>query len=193
MCLRGLDPCEPFLISPDRLKFISGAIKSAISTLEIIINDSDISSAIIGMPFYLVTTISYAAVFLMRVHSDWRGAGFPLTYGQVVPLLQGVIDLLGTFDDYVKHVALYIGKGLSKLLARFKKIEGIHQGWVNRLQDAENVPPPAHDQSDFQLFPVLEPQSDWNEWMLGGSTMVAQLGLDASEWCNVGMQDPGIL
>ncbi|KAG9250326.1 uncharacterized protein F5Z01DRAFT_629717 [Emericellopsis atlantica] len=154
VCLRGLSPSQQYLISQERRIFIDRAIESASAVLRLILDDSDMRRAIIGVPLYLLTTIAYAAIFLMKVQSEWRAAGFKIAYNEVVSLLEAAVAVLNDCHACARHVAHYLGKGLGAMLVKFKEreaayqaqqqpqqpwLDSAHLGWNEWMQDAADV------------------------------------------------------
>ncbi|KAH7363480.1 hypothetical protein B0T11DRAFT_329451 [Plectosphaerella cucumerina] len=154
VCLRGLSPSEQFLVSPERRGFIDTAIESASAALRLILDDPDMRRAVVGVPLYLLTTIAYAAIFLMKVQSEWRAAGFRIAHDEVVPLLEAVVAVLNESRACARHVAHHLGKGLGAMLVKFKEREAMHQA---QLQQAQQPWMDAHA------------QAGWSDWMLAGA------------------------
>lgn len=53
-------------MSPERRQFVNKAIASATAAVDLILNDHDMRTSIIGVPLYLLTTMAYACLFLMK-------------------------------------------------------------------------------------------------------------------------------
>lgn len=125
ICLRGLRLTGPHSISNERREFVNIAIVSATSILSLILDDPDMRRAIIGVPLYLLTAITYASLFLMKVQSQWKQAEFDIRYEQVVDLVQRTIGMLNNARQYVRHVTHYVGAGLDSLLRKLQEHERI--------------------------------------------------------------------
>lgn len=121
--LRGLSPSAQALVSADRKAFTNLAIGSAEAALRLILGDTNMRRAVIGVPLYLLTTISYACMFLVKVRLHWKHAGFALRGDEVVRLVEEVVVLLDETKPYVRHVAHYIGRGLNTILQKLKEEE----------------------------------------------------------------------
>ncbi|OLN87248.1 Transcriptional activator of proteases prtT 2 [Colletotrichum chlorophyti] len=174
ICLRGLNPSDPsdqYAMSEERRQFINLAIASANAALELILTDVDMRRAVIGVPLYLLTTIAYAAMFLMKVHAQWKPAKLDVHYEEVVSLIDRVVVLLEESHRCVRHVAHYIGRGLSNMLDKFKE-----RGPQERQQAVGGQP--AQPGQPGQPMPqvwnegdMVQQQLDWNHWMFGGDMM----------------------
>lgn len=99
------------------------AIASATSTLTPILDDPDMRRAVIGVPLYLLTAITYACLFLMKVQSQWNQAEFDIDYGRVVELVERTIAMLNNARQCVRHVTHYIGTGLNSILQKVQERE----------------------------------------------------------------------
>ncbi|KAH7150229.1 hypothetical protein B0J13DRAFT_549766 [Dactylonectria estremocensis] len=164
ICLRGLNPSSQYLISSERRAFVNLAIQSATSALELILDDPDMRRSVIGVPLYLLTTLSYASMFLMKVQLHWKQADFSLRGDEVVLLIERTVILLNETRKCARHVAHYIGRGLNNMLQKVKE----------RDRQDEQVTP----SSDPALaVPWLETQrngwqsTDWTGWAFDGDMM----------------------
>lgn len=127
VCLRGLNPDIHRLITPERKGFINTALKSASASLHLILDDPDIRKAVIGVPLYLLTTIAYASIFLMKVCSKWKANNFEVSSVEVVELIEAIVSLLNDTPDCPRHVNHYIAKGLHSMLEKFRSGETMTQ------------------------------------------------------------------
>ncbi|KAF7555616.1 hypothetical protein G7046_g6518 [Stylonectria norvegica] len=154
-CLRGLSPSGHYTISSERRHFIDIAITSASCALELILDDSDMGKAVVGVPLYLLTTIAYACLFLTKI-SQWKLANFNMCHEDVILLLERTVDLLHNTRHCVHHVGHYIGKGLSDML---KKL---------RLRESEDSQSSQANQPE-QQWTEMDPWNgqEWQSWMVG--------------------------
>lgn len=162
VCLQGLQPTDDYLISLERQDFINTAVESACAALRLILEDSDMRRAVVGVPLYLLTTIAYSSIFLIKVCSSWRAVVVHLSVEDVVNLVGPIISMLNATQAYTRHVAHYIGQGLGTMLDRLKSGESANE--VLMPQNASNrtweVP---QDSRSVQ-------QQDWDlgyGWMMG--------------------------
>lgn len=95
--------------------------------LTLILDDPDMRRAVIGVPLYLLTAITYACLFLMKVQSQWKQAEFNITYGRVVQLVEGTIAMLNNGRQCIRHVTHYIGIGLNGILQKLQERESQKQ------------------------------------------------------------------
>jgi hypothetical protein len=165
ICLRGLSPSAQSLISAERRSFTNLAIESASSALTLILQDVDMRKAVIGVPLYLLTTISYACMFLVKVRLHWKHAGFALRGEDVISLVEEIVVLLDETRPYVRHVAHYIGKGLNTILQKLKEREAQSQQESPARNEVPVVPwTEGHGNSGWQ-------GSDWSSWVFGIDAM----------------------
>ncbi|KAL7769782.1 hypothetical protein ACKLNR_001166 [Fusarium oxysporum f. sp. zingiberi] len=162
VCLQGLQPTDDFLISLERQDFINTAVDSASAALRLILEDSDMRRAVVGVPLYLLTTIAYSSIFLIKVCSSWRAVVVHLSVEDVVNLVGPIISMLNATQAYARHVAHYIGQGLSTMLDRFKSGESARN--VLMPQD------PNNRTSEVPQDSRPAQQQDWDlsySWMMG--------------------------
>ncbi|OAQ70985.1 fungal specific transcription factor [Pochonia chlamydosporia 170] len=169
ICLRGLRPSEQFRMSNERREFVNLAIGSAFGALELILNDPDMRRAVMGVPLYLLTTIAYACLFLMKAQTQWRSANLNIRYENVLSVIEGVVVLLEETSPCVRHVAHYLGRGLNGMLQKFKD----HNA-VDKQQILNGQPVPVA-YADGGVWP------DWNSWMFGTANVPNQFGLDQEQ------------
>lgn len=163
LCLRGISPSAQFIISPERRQFINLAISSASSALQLILDDQDMRKAVIGVPLYLLTTIAFASMLLMKVQSRWKFAQLDISLDAVTSLIEGIISLLNDNHGCVRHLACYIGRGLRTMLDKLKRDEAQEQ---QRLSASQSSP---------QSWVGSNMVQDWNQWMFS-SEMMPQFG-----------------
>ncbi|PMB69641.1 Transcriptional activator of proteases prtT [Beauveria bassiana] len=165
ICLRGLRPSGVYAMSPERRQFVNKAISSATAALDLILNDPDMRASIIGVPLYLLTTMAYACLFLMKCQAQWKSANLNISYEEVVPLIEGAIAVLNATRPCVRHVAHYLGNGLGSMLGKFKEHYNLDMG------KPENGDQSASAQ---QVWPQGEMWPDWNVWMFGNGDLSQQ-------------------
>ncbi|KAK2609098.1 hypothetical protein QQS21_002325 [Conoideocrella luteorostrata] len=170
ICLRGLRPTEQYRMSNERREFVNLAIGSAFGALELILNDPDMRPAVVGVPLYLLTTIAYACVFLMKAQTQWRSASLNIGYEGVVSVIEGIVALLDETSPCVRHVAHYLGRGLNGMLKKFRE----HNA-ADRQQVQQNGQPVPLPYADGGVWP------DWNSWMFGATNMPSQFPLDQEQ------------
>lgn len=120
ICLRGL---STLAIHDPRREFINMAIENATTCLSFVLDEPDIRKAIVGVPLYLSTTITFSTVFLMKVHSNWRSAQLNTNFGLIVDLVERVIKLLSDAKAGDRHVSTHTARGLAHMLKKFKDRE----------------------------------------------------------------------
>ncbi|KAJ3495866.1 hypothetical protein NLG97_g3080 [Lecanicillium saksenae] len=165
ICLRGLRPSGVYAMSPERRQFVNKAITSATAALDLILNDPDMRASIIGVPLYLLTTMAYACLFLMKCQAQWKSAHLNISYEEVVPLIEGAIAVLNATRPCVRHVAHYLGNGLSSMLEKFKEHHHLERP---NLEDKDQSATAQQVWSSGEMWP------DWNVWMFGNGDLGQQ-------------------
>ncbi|KAL1616958.1 hypothetical protein SLS56_011226 [Neofusicoccum ribis] len=120
ICLRGLSHLAP---NDPRREFINMAVENATTCLSFVLDEPDIRNAIVGVPLYLSTTITFSTVFLMKVHTNWRSAQLNTNFGLIVELVERIIKLLGDAKASDRHVSTHTARGLAHMLKKFKERE----------------------------------------------------------------------
>ncbi|KFG78669.1 putative fungal specific transcription factor [Metarhizium anisopliae] len=169
ICLRGLRPSEQFRMSNERRELVNLAICSAFGALELILNDPDMRRAVLGVPLYLLTTIAYACLFLMKAQTQWRSANLNIRHETVASTIEGIIILLEETSPCVRHVAHYLGRGLNGMLQKFKEHNAMEK------QQVQNGQPVPVSYADGGAWP------DWNSWMFGTANVPNQFGSDQDQ------------
>jgi hypothetical protein len=105
--------------------------------LQLVINEPDIRDALIGVPLYLHTMITYAAVFLLKVQQRWKAVRLGTDSILIRDMVDHVIKLLNESRASDRHLSYHIASGLSKMLERLDRSmvpnlerqgDEIHQG-----------------------------------------------------------------
>jgi hypothetical protein len=125
LALRGLSPHQAHLLSEQRREFANLAIANAANNLQFILEDPSIRTSIIGVPLYLHTMITCAAVFMLKVQLRWKSARLSIDLAVTLNLIERVIEMLSMAKASDRHITYHIARGLSKMLHKFKKIERI--------------------------------------------------------------------
>ncbi|KAL4781855.1 hypothetical protein BJX76DRAFT_334326 [Aspergillus varians] len=119
LSLRALSPTNTPVFSMDRKESANIAISSAMACLNMVLEEQDIRDAIVGVPIFTHTMVTFSAVFLLKVAVNWNSAYLSLDSGQVRSLVERVIDLLNCVSAGERHLTRHIARGLSKMLERF--------------------------------------------------------------------------
>jgi len=110
-------------MSLERREFANIAISSAISALVLILEDEPISRSVVGVPLYLLTTIAFAAIFLVKVQLRWKSARLNIDSSQVCTLLERIVDMLSNAKASERHLSYHMARGLQTILGKFKERE----------------------------------------------------------------------
>jgi hypothetical protein len=122
LALRGIQPSTSNL-STSRQQLANLAIKSAISTLEIVLDEPDIRRSVVGVPIYLHTMITYSGVFLLKVQQKWNAFRLEGDPAMILDLVNRAIGMLKEANAGERHLSCYIAAGLRTMLDRFTSWE----------------------------------------------------------------------
>jgi hypothetical protein len=91
------------------------------SILQLVIDEPDIKDALIGVPLYLHTMITYAAVFLLKVQQQWKAARLGTDSVLIRESVEHVIRIFNKEGASERHLSYHIARGLSKMLGRLDR------------------------------------------------------------------------
>ncbi|PLN76299.1 fungal-specific transcription factor [Aspergillus taichungensis] len=119
LSLRALSPTNTPVFSMDRKEAANIAISSAMACLNMVLEEPDIRDAIVGVPIFTHTMVTFSAVFLLKVAVNWNSAYLSIDGRQVRRLVERVIELLNCVSAGDRHLTRHIARGLGKMLDRF--------------------------------------------------------------------------
>ncbi|KAF9893102.1 hypothetical protein FE257_012513 [Aspergillus nanangensis] len=151
LSLRALSPSNTPVFSMDRKESANIAISSAMACLNMVLEEPDIRDAIVGVPIFTHTMVTFSAVFLLKVAVNWNSAYLSLDGRQARHLVERVIELMTCVSAGERHLTRHIARGLSKMLERFDSWENSWQtgqpsigggapGGVDGAADPDDVP-----------------------------------------------------
>jgi hypothetical protein len=117
LALRGIQNTQD--LSTDRREFANIAISCAMTILRLVAEEPDIKAALVGVPLYLHTMVTFAAVFLLKVQQKWKTVRLGTDSGLIKDLVGQVIQLLNGAKASDRHLSYHIARGLGRMLDRF--------------------------------------------------------------------------
>lgn len=111
----------------DRKESANIAISSAMACLNMVLEEPDIRDAIVGVPIFTHTMVTFSAVFLLKVAINWNSAYLSINARQVRRLVERVIELMNCVSAGERHLTRHIARGLGKMLERFDSWEAAWQ------------------------------------------------------------------
>lgn len=106
-------------LSAERKEFANMAVAAAASILTYVQEEEDMRRALVGMPLYFHTMITFAAVFLMKVTTKWTSIpGLNVDPIYNLEVLERVITLFRNSVTSDRHLLPHIAAGLEKILAK---------------------------------------------------------------------------
>ncbi|CAG7923723.1 unnamed protein product [Penicillium olsonii] len=137
LSLRALSPSNTPVFSMDRKESANIAISSAMACLNMVLEEPDIRDAIVGVPIFTHTMVTFSAVFLLKVAINWNTAYLSINARQVRRLVERVIELMNCVSAGERHLTRHIARGLGKMLERFDSWEA---AWQFRDVEGREVP-----------------------------------------------------
>lgn len=127
-------------LSAARKKHAEIAIKSAILTLKIVLDEPDIQASLVGTQLFLHSMITFAAVFLLKIaikvhpacvrgpdgqRNSLAAANIDIDLAHVLEIIEEIANLMISVSRKAseRHVSHHIARGLSKMLAGFREWE----------------------------------------------------------------------
>ncbi|KAL3472675.1 hypothetical protein BJX99DRAFT_212727 [Aspergillus californicus] len=147
-------------MSVERQKRANLAIESAIGTLMVVLDEPDIQRALVGVPLYLHSMITFAAVFLLKIaakgcsnivsgsqsqQNSIASAGLHIDVSYVRALVGRIIELMVSCSKRAseRHLSHHIARGLKKMLTGLEEWErrncGTQQPLVQRPHDHSSM------------------------------------------------------
>ncbi|KAJ5239991.1 hypothetical protein N7468_004610 [Penicillium chermesinum] len=142
LSLRGLSPSNTPSFSMDRKESANIAISSAIACLNMVLEEPDIRDAIVGVPIFTHTMVTFSAAFLIKVAMNWNSAYLSINARQVRQIVERVIELMNCVSAGERHLTRHIARGLGKMLERFDSWEAAWQVGASdgSTVDARDIP-----------------------------------------------------
>lgn len=134
----------------DRKESANIAISSAMACLNMVLEEPDVRDAIVGVPIFTHTMVTFSAVFLLKVAVNWNSAYLNIDGRQVRQLVERVIALLNSVSAGERHLTRHIARGLGKMLERFNAWEG---GWHPHGRELKKRDMPGGANAMAQGFP----------------------------------------
>lgn len=128
-------------MSLERRKRANIAIESAMATLQVVLDERDIQRALVGVPLYLHSMITFAAVFLLKIaakscsngthngaqsqHNSIASAGLLVDVGYVRVLVGRIVEMMVSCSQRAseRHLSHHIARGLRKMLTGLEEWE----------------------------------------------------------------------
>lgn len=133
LSLRGISAGKIGILDWNRREAANAAITAAINTLRLVIEESDIQRALVGVPIFTHSIIAICASFLIKVvvvfgaqdsslNQNLSNHGLNLYTADVLKLVQDLIDVFAVMAEKVshRHLACDIVVGLRDLLKQFE-------------------------------------------------------------------------
>ena len=106
-------------LSAERKEFANVAASAAASILSFVLDEEEMRRALVGMPLYFHTMITFGAVFLMKVSAKWSSVvGMNVEPAYALELLERVVALFKSSIPSERHLLSHIAAGLEKMLAK---------------------------------------------------------------------------
>ncbi|KAL4953360.1 hypothetical protein BDW69DRAFT_165545 [Aspergillus filifer] len=154
-------------MSAERKKRANLAIESAIGTLMVVLDEPDIQRALVGVPLYLHSMITFAAVFLLKIaakgcssiiptrqnqQNSIASAGLHIDVSYVCALVGRIVELMVSCSKRAseRHLSHHISRGLKKMLSGLEE-------WEKRSHGTQQpAGQEAHDNSSM-FKPIIIP------------------------------------
>ncbi|CRG92587.1 Transcriptional activator of proteases prtT [Talaromyces islandicus] len=177
LALRALSPTNTPVFSLDRKECANTAISAAMACLNMVLEEQDVRDAIVGVPIFTHTMVTFSAVFLLKVAVNWNSAYLNIDGRQVRHTVQRVIELMTCVSAGDRHLTRHIARGLSKMLDRFNAWEGWyanHDSATGAAGTGENADNPATLSSTSNTAASASASTSATRSVPGGTNAMAQ-------------------
>jgi hypothetical protein len=152
-------------MSPERRKRANIAIESAIATLQVVLDERDIQRALVGVPLYLHSMITFAAVFLLKIavkscsnqcgqgqSTSISSAGLVIDIPYVRVLVGRIVEVMVSCSQRAseRHLSHHIARGLRKMLTGLEE-------WEKRNGTQQSGGPTPQSETSSLFKPVIIP------------------------------------
>ncbi|CEJ56884.1 hypothetical protein PMG11_05599 [Penicillium brasilianum] len=156
------------VMSPERRKRANIAIESSIATLQVVLDERDIQRALVGVPLYLHSMITFAAVFLLKIavkscsngpnqcgqgsSTSISSAGLIIDIPYVRVLVGRIVDVMVSCSQRAseRHLSHHIARGLRKMLTGLEE-------WEKRNSTQQSGAPTPQSEGSSLFKPVIIP------------------------------------
>jgi len=138
LALRGVNMSTD-KFTPERREFANCAIEAAANIVSYVLEQPDLRRAMVGTPLYVHTMITWSSVFLMKIATNWRVAGFVTEPVWIWTLVDNMIQLLQSTMISDRHVLHYIAEGLQKMLSKSRQLVMARGGLPARSQEPDGA------------------------------------------------------
>ncbi|KAL4884994.1 hypothetical protein BJY04DRAFT_181101 [Aspergillus karnatakaensis] len=154
-------------MSAERKRRANLAIESATGTLMVVLDEPDIQRALVGVPLYLHSMITFAAVFLLKIAAKGcsstvpsnqtqpnsiASAGLHIDVSYVRALVGRIIELMVSCSKRAseRHLSHHISRGLKKMLTGLEE-------WEKRTCGTQQAVGQSSHDSSSMFKPVVIP------------------------------------
>ncbi|KAJ5152938.1 uncharacterized protein N7482_009416 [Penicillium canariense] len=155
-------------MSPERRKRANIAIQASIATLQVVLDERDIQRALVGVPLYLHSMITFAAVFLLKIaaktcsngsnrgerrqNSSISSAGLIIDIPYVRVLVGRIVEVMVSCSQRAseRHLSHHIARGLRNMLTGLEE-------WEKRNSTQQSVKPTPQPERPSLFKPVIIP------------------------------------
>lgn len=162
-------------LSRARKEYAQIAIDSALATLKVVLDEPDIQKSLVGVPLFLHSMITFAAVFLLKIavkgHPTCRignqgnsiaSAGLRIDIPYIQEIVERTVELMVSISEQAseRHLSHHIARGLGKMLEGFQEWDKRNpHGQTAQQQQQRQLQPQQQQPSWLQETSVFNPIS----------------------------------
>ncbi len=153
----------------EMVEIAEAAVTSATYILRTINTDTEIQSYLNGLPLYFDTMIAFAAVFLLKMSTEYSG-GIQVDTGETLALVRQNMVILQNVGSKMrpKHLLIRIADGIRSLVERCQIVNDRN---LSEMKDVSNISvdvmPAQNSGRHGNEFPVEE-DMNWNQGGFAG-------------------------
>lgn len=108
-------------MDPDIKEFINLATTAALNIINLLLEDPGMRRALVGVPLYVHTMLTFACLFLFKVATRWKravGVWVAMDLRSLCTLIERVVECVRTSAAGERHLIHRIASGLEKMVNR---------------------------------------------------------------------------
>jgi hypothetical protein len=114
------------LLDLRKKEFVNIAATAAFNILDLLLEDPWMRKALVGVPLFVHTMLTFACLFLFKLGTQWNrfflGVGFAMDLNSLCHLIGRVVHCIRTSTAGERHIVHHIAVGLDKMIAKCREL-----------------------------------------------------------------------
>lgn len=137
-------------MDPDLKEFINLATTAALNIINLLLEDPGMRRALVGVPLYVHTMLTFACLFLFKVATRWKravGVWVAMDLRSLCTLIERVVECVRNSAAGERHLIHRIASGLEKMVNRCRLSDPTY----HQQQHHQNVPENSTQEQIHQM------------------------------------------